>query len=187
LGAASLDEDPVANSVWKEVTQFAGSGSAQTALDREQIYEEVGDRLDNYHRGIWESCSDAQKLVLQHLAHEGLINEKTRRTVRLLLARGLIRKNPNFRFLSETFRRFVLWRVSPEEVAAIEQRSSSAWDAVRLPFLITLLTVSVFFFLTQRELFTTTIAVITALAGGIPAIIRVAGLFERQPQRTPGV
>jgi hypothetical protein len=146
------------------------------------MYEELGDRLDNYHRGIWESCSDAQKLVLQHLAHEGLINEKNRRTVRLLLARGLIRKDPHFRFASETFRRFVLWRVPAAEAAAIEQRTGSAWDTVRLPFLLTLLTVSVFFFFTQRELFTTSVAVITALAGGIPALVRVAGLFERSPE-----
>jgi hypothetical protein len=181
--AADFDSDPIANSVWQEVHKLAESGNAQTDLDLEQMYEELGDRLDNYHRGIWESCPDAQKLVLQHLAHEGLINEKNRRTVRLLLARGLIRKHPNFRFASETFRRFVLWRVPPAEAAAIEQRTSSAWDTIRLPFLITLMTVSVFFFLTQRELFTTSIAVITALAGGIPALVRVAGLFARTPER----
>ena len=106
--------------------------------------------------------------------------------MRLLLARGIIRKDPNFRFVSESFRRFVLFRIPAADVAAIEQRSSSAWDTVRLPFLITLLAVSAFFFLTQRELFTTTIAVITALAGGIPALVRVAGLFERQPERSGG-
>ncbi len=183
LDAYNQDPDPVVGSVWSEVSRLARKEMPQTPLGREQIFEEVGDRLDNYHRGIWENCSDAQKLVLQHLAKEGLINEKSRRTVRLLLARRLIRKNPNFRFVNETFRRFVLSRIPAAEVAAIEQRSTSAWDAVRLPFLITLLAVSAFFFLTQRELFTTTIAVITALAGGIPALVRVAGLFEGKPGR----
>ena len=101
---------------------------------------------------------------------------------------GSFARDPNFRFVSESFRRFVLSRIPAAEVAAIERRSTSAWDAVRLPFLITLLAVSAFFFLTQRELFTTTIAVITALAGGIPALVRVAGLFERQPEsKGPGV
>jgi hypothetical protein len=173
-------------SVWEEVYRSSLDSSGRLSLDEEQLHEEVGDRLDNYHRGIWASCSDAQKRVLKHLGRDGLINEKNRRTVRLLLARGLVRKDPNFHFMSESFRRFVMFRIPAAEAAAIELRSSSAWDAVRLPFLITLLGVSAFFFLTQRELFTTTIAVITALAGGIPAIVRVAGLFERQPERTNG-
>jgi len=180
---AGQDGDPVVRSVWEEVYRSSVDASGRTTLDEEQIHEEVGDRLDNYHRGIWAGCSDAQKRVLKHLGSDGLVNEKNRRTVRLLLARGLVRKDPNFRFISESFRRFVLFRIPAAEAAAIELRSSSAWDAVRLPFLITLLGVSAFFFLTQRELFTTTIAVITALAGGIPAIVRVAGLFERQPER----
>lgn len=177
--------DTLERSVFKEV----GLGreredGSRTPLRREQILEEVGDRLDNYNRGIWESCSDAQKLVLLHLANEGLVNEKNRRTVRLLLARGLIRKNPNFGFVNETFRRFLLSRIPAAEVAEMEEKSISAWDAVRLPFLITLMAVSAFFFLTQRELFTTTVAVITALAGGIPSLVRVVGMFERKPDTT---
>jgi hypothetical protein len=184
--SAGQDGDPVVRSVSEEVYRSSLDSSGRLSLDEEQLHEEVGDRLDNYHRGIWASCSDAQKRVLKHLGRDGLINEKNRRTVRLLLARGLVRKDPNFHFMSESFRRFVMFRIPAAEAAAIELRSSSAWDAVRLPFLITLLGVSAFFFLTQRELFTTTIAVITALAGGIPAIVRVAGLFERQPERTNG-
>jgi hypothetical protein len=38
-----------------------------------------------------------------------------------------------------------------------------------------------FFFLTQRELFTTTVAVVTAVAGGIPSLVGVVGMFERKP------
>jgi hypothetical protein len=186
LVSGGLDGDPVVRSVWEEVYRSSVDASGRTSLDEEQIHEEVGDRLDNYHRGIWASCSDAQKRVLKHLGRDGLVNEKNRRTVRLLLARGLVRKDPNFRFVSESFRRFVMFRIPAADAAAIELRSTSAWDAVRLPFLVTLLAVSAFFFLTQRELFTTTIAVITALAGGIPAIVRVAGLFERQSERSNG-
>ena len=75
-------------------------------------------------------------------------------------------------------RRFVCCRAISAEIAEIEQRSGSAWDSIRLPFLAALVATSAFFFLTQRELFTTTMAVVTALAGGIPAIVRVVGLFD---------
>ena len=85
--------DPVVNSVWAEVRRAATDRPTLMPLNIEQLYEEVGDRLDNHYQGLWASCSDAEKLVLEHLARERLLNEKDRRTVRVLMARGLIRKS----------------------------------------------------------------------------------------------
>jgi hypothetical protein len=181
---AALDreeDDPVVRHVWSEVRTAAQTLEPDTTLDREQLYEEVGDRLAPYYQGIWNNCSAAERIVLQQLAQEGLLNEKNRQTIRALLGRGLIRKSPNFHLFSESFRRFALSRAICAQVAVLEERTGSTWDAIRLPFLIALLGTSAFFFLTQRELFTTTMAVVTALAGGIPALVRLAGMFERRP------
>jgi hypothetical protein len=175
------EDDPVVRHVWSEVRTAAQTLEPDTTLDREQLYEEVGDRLAPYYQGIWNNCSGAERIVLQQLAQEGLLNEKNRQTIRALLGRGLIRKSPNFHLFSESFRRFALSRTICAQVAVLEEQTGSTWDAIRLPFLIALLGTSAFFFLTQRELFTTTMAVVTALAGGIPALVRLAGLFERRP------
>jgi hypothetical protein len=179
LSTSDDDADPMTRSVWDDVKRASAAGLAP-ALDREQLFEEVGDRLDSYHHGIWSSCSDAEKRVLLHLAQEGLVNEKDRRTIRVLLARGLVRKNPNFQIVHQMFRQFVLSRSASEEAGTLERHSDSPWDQIRIPFVAAVLGISAFFFLTQREMFTTTMAVVTALAGGIPAIVRVVGVFDRR-------
>jgi hypothetical protein len=175
--------DPAVRSVWSEVEIALADASVSVPFDRDQLFEEVGDRLDHYYRGLWSTCSHAEKRVLMHLALDGLINEKDRRTARVLLARGLVRKNPNVQIVDATFRQFILARAASSEAGTLARERDSAWDHIRMPFLAAVLGICAFFFLTQRELFTTTMAVITALAGGIPAAVRVIGLFERRPQQ----
>jgi len=73
---------------------------------------------------------------------------------------------------------FVLSSFSRMEVAALEDDSStSAWDAIRWPFLAVLVGSLAFLFVTQHELFNTTVGVVTAVAAAVPAIVKMANLF----------
>jgi hypothetical protein len=45
------------------------------------------------------------------------------------------------------------------------------------PLAISVACFAIFFFSTQREMFDVTIGVVTGLAGGIPAFMRIVGLF----------
>ena len=175
-----LSDDPAVRSAWEDVERTLAGRVPPAALDREQLVEEIADRLERHYQGVWANYSDAEKRALLHLAEDGLVNEKDRKVVRVLLARGVIRKNPHFTFTDESFRQFVLSRASSAEAVILDRHQDSAWDHVRVPFMAAVIGIAAFFFLTQRELFTTTMAVITALAGGIPAAVRVIGLFERR-------
>jgi hypothetical protein len=80
--------------------------------------------------------------------------------------------------MNETFRRFVLSSFSRTEVAALEEDSTtSAWDAIRWPFLALLIGSLAFLFVTQHELFNTTVGVLTAVAAAVPAIVKMANVF----------
>jgi hypothetical protein len=150
-------------------------------LDVGQLLVEVGERAENYYREIWSTCTREEKLVLGQLAQEGLVNYKTKKTLRRLMARGLVRRDPHFVLINETFRQFVLSSFSRVEVAALEHDATmSAWDAIRWPFLAMLVASLAFLFVTQHELFNTTIGVITAVAAAVPAIVKMANLFGDQ-------
>jgi hypothetical protein len=112
---------------------------------------------------------------LSQIGQEGLANERTKRTIRLLMARGLVRRQPNFALMTETFRQFVL--SSKAEVEALEGQFSSAWDRIRWPFLTVLIVGAVFFYVTQREAFNTALGLLTATATVVPAVAKMAGLF----------
>jgi len=147
-------------------------------MGREQLLEEFGERAEGYYTAVWESCSSDEKVVLQHLAQEGLIHEKNRRVIRRLMARGLIRRGPNFCLLNESFRRFACSAFCKSQVLALEQSAApSAWDQFRGPFLAGLSATMAFFFATQQELLDSTLAMVTGLTAGLPAVVKIIDLL----------
>lgn len=171
--------DPQVNRLWKDILPYAWHPD-RPALDLTQLLVEVGERAESYFREIWATCTPNEKVVLGQIAQEGLVNEKTKRTVRLLMARGLVRRQPHFVLMTETFRRFVLSSLPQTEVRTLEgleEQSRSAWDMIKVPFLMALIASIAFFLTTQRELANTTLGIITAAATAVPAILKVASLF----------
>jgi hypothetical protein len=163
--------------MWRAVLPYAWHPD-RPPLDVGQLLVEVGERAENYYREIWSTCTREEKLVLGQLAEEGLVNYKTKKTLRRLMARGLVRREPHFVLMNETFRRFVLSSFSRTEVAALENDSTaSAWDAARRPFLALLVASLAFLFVTQHELFNTTVGVVAAVAAAVPAIMKMANFF----------
>ena len=173
-------QDPRVDRLWREVLPYAWHPE-RPPLDVGQLLVEVGERAENYYREIWATCTREDKLVLGQLAEEGLVNYKAKATLRRLMARGLVRREPHFVLMNETFRRFVLSSFSRTEVMALEEdsieRAPSAWDAIRWPFLALLVGSLAFLFVTQHELFNTTVGVITAVTAAVPAIVKMANIF----------
>ena len=95
----------------------------------------------------------------------------------MLMARGLVRRRPNFVLMNETFRQFVLSASSRAEVTVLEGQVTSLWDTVRWPFMILLIGSLTFFFATQHELFNTALGIVTGVAAALPALMKVASLF----------
>ncbi len=144
----------------------------------EQILEEFGERAEGYYQALWASCSSGEQLVIEHLAEERLVNEKNRRVIRRLMARGFIRREPNFKLMNETFRRFVISSSHKAEVLAIEREAApSAWDRLRTPLFTGLAASIIFFLATQQELLDGLAASLTGVTAGLPAILRLLHVF----------
>ena len=146
-------------------------------MDRGQILDEIAERANAYYRALWASLSDVERLALVHHAEEGLLNPKCRRPLPRLLACGLAVRDPELRLLNETFRRFVVSRRG--EVLPLERRDAedSAWANLKRPLVTAMLGVAVFFFATQREMFNTTLIFVSAVAGALPQLLKMADYF----------
>ena len=147
-------------------------------LSREQILEEFGERAEGYYHTLWASCSLEEEVVLEHLAEEGFVNEKSRKLLRRLMARGIVRRTPCFQLMNETFRRFVISSRCKSEVLSIEKRAApSAWDRLRGPFFLGMAASVAFFFATQEALLEGVVASVTGLTAGLPAIVKIFDFF----------
>ena len=69
-----------------------------------------------------------QKLALYQLAETGVVNPRNHTVIAQLLRKELVRRNPTFRVMNETFRRFIAREMSHESAAEWEH------EGVRLPW-----------------------------------------------------
>jgi hypothetical protein len=161
-------------------TLMTGLGSY--ASGREQLLDEISERAEQYYSALWRTCAPNEQVVLMQIAQTGLVNGKTRKDVRRLLARGLLRRDPQLRLMNETFRRFVSAQCSTSALAQqLEQNlAGDAWNRVRVPFFAAIAVVLLFFFTTQRQTFDATIALLGGLAASLPAFLKtVSGFGQR--------
>lgn len=173
LLAAECGDNPVLIQFGRELDPFA------VGLDRRQLLEELGERAELYYRSLWASCCDDEKLVLGHLAEDGLANVHDRKWVRRLMARGLIRREPVCRLMNETFRRFVLSPACRREVLDLERCTGpSPWERFRRPFFTTVAAAVVFFLATQKQLLDSTLAIAGAATAALPAVGKVLDLMS---------
>jgi hypothetical protein len=158
------------------------TGLGTHASGQEQLLDEIGERTEDYYSVLWRTCTPNEQLVLMQIAQTGLVNGKTRKDVRRLLARGLLRRDPQMRLMNETFRRFVFAQSTTSALAQqLEQNvAGDAWNRFRVPFFAAIAVVMLFFFTTQRQTFDATIALVGGLTAGLPTFLKtLSGLGQR--------
>jgi hypothetical protein len=159
----------------------------EPAASRPELLDEISERAETYYAGLWASCREDEKLLLYQLARNGLANGRNRRTLRRLIARGLVRRDPNISLFSETFRLYVLGAEQREHLVsrARAERGASTWDSLRVPFFVIIIAFLLLLFATQKDLLTTTTALATALTTGLPIIMKLIGVFTEKRMGGP--
>ena len=134
------------------------------------------------------STISGRHLLLQ-LAQNGLVNGRNRRLLRRLIARGLVRRDPNVELFSQSFRLYVLAAAQRENLAARAQekreREPSTWDSLRVPFFVIIVSFLLLLLVTQKDLLTAATAVAAALTTGLPVIMKLVGVFTERRAGTP--
>jgi hypothetical protein len=141
---------------------------------RDQILEELEERAASIYRNLWQSCDEDERIVLEHVARHGLASAASRRVVRRLLARGLLRKDPELRLMNRSFRRFVLESECRSEVVALERAAGpSLWDRLRFPLGTGAVMAVVFLAVTQREAFDATLTMAAGVTTAVPTLAKL--------------
>lgn len=132
-----------------------------------------------YYSAIWDDCTGDEKLTLTRLARHGLLSPKDPDTEKLLM-KGLIVRDPAIRIMIESFRLFILSMHMDDELTECEKKSksSSNWEALKVPLTIGLLSVAAFLLLTQRDLYNSAVPFIGSLAAALPAFMKLLSLFR---------
>jgi hypothetical protein len=156
------------------------------SLTHDQILEEFEERAAPFYQRIWQACDDDERVVLEHVARHGLASAASRRVVRRLLSRELLRKDPALRVMNQSFARFVLEAERRQEVASLEQQAEpSLWDRLRIPIAVTAVTAVTFLVATQREAFDATVSMAVGVSAAVPTLVKLTTLLTRLGIKEP--
>ncbi|MBF7010656.1 hypothetical protein QUC32_13340 [Novosphingobium resinovorum] len=105
---------------------------------REQIHEYMANFLGDYYQGEWVRSSKEEHLTLHHLAHGKFINTSNFPVLNSLLTRRLVKTDPNFRLMNESFGHWIRTLEQPEWFHQFRQdaQRGGAWNVLRVPLLL---------------------------------------------------
>jgi len=106
--------------------------SGDDSPSREWVVSRVVGLADSYYHALWTRLSSTERLALYQLARDGWSNPKNLAAIQQLEAKQLVCKDPMYKIINESFRRFVL---SPEHADDIAQwvklEQQSTWHALK--------------------------------------------------------
>ena len=162
--------------------EFVSHLSDKGEVSEEDVVLGVRALADRYYGTLWEALSKDEKLVLAQLAHEGLINPKSRTLVAQLMKSGLIVRDLSFRLLNRSFTCFVISALPPHTMNEWEAEGVHLpWKTLRNAFLAVAAGLGIFLYVTQQSLFQNVSAYLAAVVAAIPALVNFAGIFRRSP------
>jgi hypothetical protein len=151
-------------------------------LTREHLINRIARQADTYYHHLWNCCSNGERLTLLHLAKDRLLSPKDR-DVEPLMRRGLIVRDPDLHLINESFRRFVKAEFSSEISDEYQKaKKTSPWHNLKAPLLFALISVVLFLFVTQRDVYDSSLAILTAIITVIPAVFKLLSFFQKDSE-----
>jgi hypothetical protein len=154
------------------------------ALTRERLLQQIGNRAAPRHRFLWSLCTNTEKILLVHLAQEGSLNPRNWDIAHILATRGLLRyRYGRFQFSSQSFQRFVLQAMRPQDLARLRQPQSGAWGQISAPLGALLVSAFVFFFWSQPGMGEVMMGAMGAGTAGAAAVMKLLAVIGATPSR----
>ena len=147
-------------------------------IEPEQIVSEVGERAAQYYYLVWRSCTPDECFLLAGLARDGMVNPGNKQSARQLLRRQLIVRDPQFRIMNESFRRFVTTQAVARQEEWDAEAAASGWGKARGPFATALVLVGLFLLATQQQFLQTSSGMLAAAGGGVAALLKLIGVVQ---------
>ena len=155
-------------------------------MSRKELMERILNQASPYYTSIWNSCSVGERQTLCHLAQDRLLSHRDP-DLGPLLRRELIVREHDLHLFNESFRQFVK---SADRAALVDEHDKEAqrgslWQTLKFPILVVMVAIAAFLFLTQQDLYSRSLALMTGLTTLIPAVFKVTSMFHSDSGSRP--
>ncbi len=140
-----------------------------------------------FYMYIWQSLTREEKFLLYDLAEDNLVNPFDDYNLSMLIGKGLIvRDNDTLKLFNRGFRNFILTAIGNSEAMKIKDqiKDNGNWGKLKTPLTIIIITILAFLLASQEEAYSRLMAYVTALVAGVPVILRLFSLFNKNQQQS---
>lgn len=150
-------------------------------VEIESLSIKLGITAHYFYMYMWQSLTKEEKFLLYDLAEDGLVNPYDDYNLILLICKGLIiRENGILKIFNHGFRNFILTAIGGTEAMQIQRqiRDNGNWSKLKVPLVILVVAVLIFLLASQQETYTTLVKYLTAIAVGVPTVLKVFSFFN---------
>ena len=163
---------------WPRLNQLAAGLTRGLTTEpppsREDVLFEFGVAAESYYRALFAACSVDQKLALYQLAETGVVNPRNHTVIAQLLRKELVRRDPTFRVMNETFRRFIAHEVSHDSATEWEHEGVRLpWGSISTMMLTMALLPLGLLLLTQQQLLGVWVGLLPTLTPVVPSVVKL--------------
>ncbi len=162
-----------------QVIRFARQNSEIKNLP-EKIIIKIQETAQEYYETLWLSCTKNEKLLLDDIADNLLLNDKNVKVIKTLSAKGFLKKGVSIRLVNQSFRNYINIKCDEdEEKEYLQVRKKGNWAKYRAPLILVLLAIA-FFIVLQENLLSNIYSILTMVLGIVTIVTKISGIF------TPG-
>lgn len=168
----------------RRIENYDGNNSLHTGRDRDDLILNTQHQFEDIYEALWKACSDQEKFVLYDFAQDEFANYRNEYIINELIRKGLlIYENDSLHIMTYSFRNFILTKSGAPELADVQTgiNKSEKWDVFRITLLIAVVSVALFVFFTQEEVFKQISAALASL------VALTTMLFKFLEQSKPAV
>lgn len=150
----------------------ASPGRRSLPPTREQIYEYLANFLGDYYQSQWVRSSKEEHLVMHHLAHGRFVNADNFSVINNLLTRGLVKRDPNFQLMNQSFAYWIRMLEHPRwfERYRHEVEHGGTWRQLRVPVLMIVVIAGVGGAYLDQGMTGSLVTLVPAIAASVPLI-----------------
>ena len=167
------------------------AGRSLTEEQRIEYFDELAFKLQvsshYFYMYIWQSLTKEEKFLLYDLAEDNLVNSFDDYNLSMLIAKGVvIRPDGTLRLFNKGFRNFILTAIGNSEAIKIKNRikDNGNWSTLKNPIQLVILAILAFLLTSQEEAFAKLLTYVAALGAGVPAVLKLVNLFDKNSEKT---
>jgi hypothetical protein len=134
-----------------------------------------------FYEQKWASLSEDEQFILLDLAQDTLLNLKNKKPITLLFKKGILCRNEQIDFVSQSFKNYILTDIDKASFEKIQKKieQEGTWHRFSVPLILIATSLAVFLFITQQNFLSNLNTMLVSAGALLGVYAKISGMFSK--------